>query len=67
MKEGVTGGKRKWEGEGTVRVASNGAEPPKQMKLKLNNYYVNIHGQRISTCSCRGHMCRLACMSTYPL
>jgi len=35
------GGKRKWEGGGTARVSSNGAEPLKQMKLKLNNNYVN--------------------------
>ena len=67
VEEGVTAGKREWEGEGTDRVSSNGAEPPKQMKLKLNNNYVNRHGWRISTCSCRGHMCRLACMPTYPL
>ena len=30
MEEGVAGGKRKWEGGGTDRVSSNGAEPPKQ-------------------------------------
>ena len=45
MEEGVTAGKREWEGEGTDRVSSSGAEPPKQMKLKLNNNYVNIHGE----------------------
>ena len=47
VEEGVMAGKREWEGEGTDRVSSNGAEPPKQMKLKLNNNYVNIHGWRI--------------------
>ena len=42
MEEGVTGGKRKWEGGGTDRVSSSGAEPPKPMKLKLDNNYVNM-------------------------
>ena len=36
VEEGVTPGKREWEGEGTDRVSFNEAEPPKQMKLKLN-------------------------------
>ena len=44
-REGVKKMEREWEGEGTDRVSSNGAEPPKQMKLKLNNNYVNIHGE----------------------
>ena len=47
VEEGVTPGKREWEGEGTDRVSSNGAELSKQMKLKLNNNYVNRHGLRI--------------------